>query len=152
MSTPPALEVKYFSGKCQGCERTLTEAVAPSLSNCLCASPRIPPLGALLDAGSRGGRSPSWWPPDPAKMWQRRSAGTAPAPIPAAPPPAEQNTQPLLPPNQGFKHKAAATGNVCLQACLLVQKCCNLLMETGGMREENGNVIKNKQQQGDYWI
>lgn len=86
MSTPLALEVKHFSGKCQGCERTLTEALAPSLSNCLCASPRIPPLGALLDAGARGGRSPIRWPPDPAKMWQPRSAGTAPAASQQLPP------------------------------------------------------------------
>lgn len=65
----------------------MTEAVAPSLSNCLGALPQIPQLGDLLEAGSWGGRSPTAWPPVQAKPRQQRpSPGTTPAKITAASP------------------------------------------------------------------
>lgn len=62
-----------------------------------------------------------------------------------------QEPQPPLAGYQESREKTTVTGNVCLQACLLAQKCCDLLMETGGTREENASTIKkSKQQQGEY--
>lgn len=153
MSSPPVLEVKYFSGKCQGCKRTLTEAVAPSLSNCLCARPRIPQLGDLLEAGS-GGREVTYR----VATGSRENVAAAltgdranpnPSNIPSSPRglSGRAGSAAVSPSVSGFRtttnnKKRAATGSVCLQACLLVQKCCDLLMETGKMREENANVMK----------
>lgn len=42
--------------------------------------------------------------------------------------------------SRGFQEEAAVTENVLLQACSPVPKCCDLLMETGGVREHSGKI------------
>lgn len=132
-----------------GMQEDIDWSAAPSLRICLCAGAAIPRLGALLAAGARGGRSLVVRPRVQERMWQQLPAGTTAAKIPATRAPARAGCQACgnaaLPPrSQGFQEKPAATGNVCLQACLPVRKCCDLLMETGGMRrggrERSGKI------------
>lgn len=137
------LEVKYFIGKCRGCKRTLTGAVAPSLRNCLCAQAQVPWLRAMGKQGCGvGGHLLRG-------HWFKRSCGSSVHRGPHQPksqqPPHQAESpvrQPPLPPHQELKQEPAVTGNACLRACLLVQKCCDLLMETSGTREENGSISK----------
>lgn len=78
MSSPPALEVKYLSGKCQGCTRTLTEAVpllrAAGCLHCLQSPDSGPPAAGV--AGWEVAYQVAASSSENVKMWQRRSPGS----------------------------------------------------------------------------
>lgn len=138
----------------------MTEVVAPSLSNCLRALPQIPQLGDLLEAGSRGGRSPTARPPVQAKPWQQRpSPGTTSAKITAASPSSAEACQ-------ACRRGSASLSVSGIQAqtssdrerlppglfasVKMLQPADGDRWNEGGKRESCKKKKKNKQQQGEF--